>query len=146
MAKSNYISIRMKLQNLISRISIPLFKKQPFVTEYSEENTCVGVSFNKIPGFQAYNFIKKRLQQKCFLLNIAKFLKTVFLIEHLWWLLLSFTSTFRDFYREELLDILFPLTHPSKRLNIMPKADNRKSRSKREICLKLTIKTSRKIS
>ena len=36
--------------------------------------------------FQAYKFIKKRLQHRCFPVNIAKFLRTAFFIEHLWWL------------------------------------------------------------
>ena len=31
--------------------------------------------FNKIAGLQACNFIKKRLQYKCFCMNIAKFLR-----------------------------------------------------------------------
>ena len=35
---------------------------------------------------KACNFIKKRLQHKCFPVNIVKFLRT-FLIEHLRWLL-----------------------------------------------------------
>ena len=34
------------------------------------------------------NFIKKRLQRRCFPVIIAKFLRTVFFIEYLWWLLL----------------------------------------------------------
>ena len=33
--------------------------------------------------------MKKRLQHRCFSLNIAKFLRKAFLIEHLWWLLLD---------------------------------------------------------
>ena len=33
-------------------------------------------SFNKVPGFQAYNFIKKILQSRCFLVKFAKFLRT----------------------------------------------------------------------
>ena len=34
------------------------------------------------------NFIKKRLKNRCFSANIAKFLRTAFFIEHpLWWLL-----------------------------------------------------------
>ena len=33
-------------------------------------------------------FLKKRLWHRCFLLNFAKFLRTPFLKEHLWWLLL----------------------------------------------------------
>ena len=44
--------------------------------------------FNNIVGLKACNFIKKRLQHRCFPLNIAKFLKTAFFIEHLYWLLL----------------------------------------------------------
>ena len=38
---------------------------------------------------QARNFIKKRLQHRYFLVNIVKFLRTAFLIEQLWWLLLK---------------------------------------------------------
>ena len=32
--------------------------------------------FNKVAGLQATNFIKKRLQHKCFPVNTAKFLRT----------------------------------------------------------------------
>ena len=44
--------------------------------------------FNKVAGLKAYNFIKKRLQRKCFPVNIAKFLPG-FSIEHLQSLLLA---------------------------------------------------------
>ena len=44
---------------------------------------------NKVVGFKAGNFIKKRLQHRCFPVNIAKVLRTTFLIEHLRWLFLS---------------------------------------------------------
>ena len=50
---------------------------------------CVGFSYNKIAGLQACNSIKKRLQQSCFFVNIDKFFRTTFSIEHLWWLLLK---------------------------------------------------------
>ena len=45
--------------------------------------------FNKFGGLKAcnFNFIKKRLQYRCIPVNIAKFLRTAFFIEHLWWLL-----------------------------------------------------------
>ena len=36
--------------------------------------------------------IKKRLQHRCFSVNIAKFLRTLFFIEHLWWPLLYFKA------------------------------------------------------
>ena len=49
--------------------------------------------FSKIAGLTAFNFTspssQKRLQHKCFPENIAKFLRTAFFIQHLWWLLLS---------------------------------------------------------
>ena len=38
--------------------------------------------FHKIAGLKICNFIKKRLQHRCFLVNIAKLLRTAF-IEHL---------------------------------------------------------------
>ena len=37
---------------------------------------------------EACNFNKKILWHRCFSVNIVKFLKTPFCIEHLWWLLL----------------------------------------------------------
>ena len=45
--------------------------------------------FNKVTCFQACNFIKKNLQYRCFPVNITKFLRTVFFIENLRWLLLN---------------------------------------------------------
>ena len=43
--------------------------------------------FDKVAGFEACNSIKKRLQQRCFLVKFVKFLSTPFFKEH-WWLLL----------------------------------------------------------
>ena len=66
---------------------------------------------NTVTGMKACNFVKKRLQHRCFLVNIAKFwrtpilkkicerllhlrkfLKTAFPIEHLWWMYLKFSE------------------------------------------------------
>ena len=47
----------------------------------------------KLPDLKAFNFIKKRLQHRCFPVNYAKSLTPVFLIEHLWWLLLKWTDS-----------------------------------------------------
>ena len=44
---------------------------------------------NKATDLKTGNFIKKRLQHRCCTVNIAKFLRTAFFIEHLWWLLLT---------------------------------------------------------
>ena len=42
----------------------------------------------KVGDLKAFNIFKKKLQHRCFPVNIAKFLKTAFFIEHLRWLLL----------------------------------------------------------
>ena len=39
---------------------------------------------------QPVTLLKKRLWHRCFPVNCAKFLRTRFLTEHLWWLLLYF--------------------------------------------------------
>ena len=54
----------------------------------SQENICARVSFLIKLQPKACNVIKKRLQHRYFHVNVAKFLRTAFLIEHLWWLLL----------------------------------------------------------
>ena len=47
--------------------------KKAFLKNFAvfTRNTSVGASCNRV----AYNFIKKRLQHKCFLMNITKFLR-----------------------------------------------------------------------
>ena len=58
------------------------------ISQNSQENTCAIVSFaGKLQKLQLY--LKKRLWHRCFPVNFAKFLRTPFLTEHLWWLLLS---------------------------------------------------------
>ena len=56
------------------------YKKKMFfgISQYSQKDKCVGVSFNKIAVLKACNFIKKKLQHRCFPVNIAKFLRTAF--------------------------------------------------------------------
>ena len=66
-------------------------------------NTCVEVSFEQ----SCSNFIKKRLQHRCFPVNIAKFLRTAFFIEHIQWLppkLLKFSLKFIFFSGPPLND------------------------------------------
>ena len=59
-------------------------------SQYSQENTCTGVFSNEVASLKDCNYIKERLQHGCFPVNIAKFLRTAFLTEHLRWLLLYF--------------------------------------------------------
>ena len=50
---------------------------------------CLSLSWSlKVHGLKAYNFIKERLQHRCFPMNNAKFLRTPFFTEQLRWLLL----------------------------------------------------------
>ena len=98
-----------KLQNLISRKSGSPFQKQPFADvlqcrcsekwrNIRRKTPALESLFNKVPVLQACNFIKMKLQQRCFPANIAKFLRTAFFIEHFRYLLLPFMTTFRNYY------------------------------------------------
>ena len=49
------------------------------ITQYLQENVCVGSFFNRVIGLQAWNYIKRRLLHRFFLRNMQKFLKTPFL-------------------------------------------------------------------
>ena len=55
------------------------------ISPNSHKKTCAGVSF--LIRF-IITLLKKWLWYKCIPLNLAKFLRTHFLTEHLWWLLL----------------------------------------------------------
>ena len=46
------------------------------ILQYSQEKNCVGATFNKVTGLQAYEFIRKILLDRCFLMKIGKFLRT----------------------------------------------------------------------
>ena len=76
--RSSYLQIFLK-KGVLKIFAI--FTEKPFVK----------ASFNTVAGLQAYacNSIKKRIQIRRFLVNIAKFLRTAFSIEQLWWLLLQ---------------------------------------------------------
>ena len=43
--------------------------------------------FKKVVGPQVWNFIKNRLQRRCFPIKFAKFFGALFITEHLQWLL-----------------------------------------------------------
>ena len=58
------------------------------ISQNSQENIFARVSFLIKLKASADNFIKKRLWHRCFPVNFTKFLRTLFLTEHLRWLLL----------------------------------------------------------
>ena len=54
------------------------------IPQNSQEKTCARVCQSLRP----VTLLKKRLRHRCFPLHFAKFLRTSFLTEHLWWFLL----------------------------------------------------------
>ena len=55
------------------------------------KHLCKSLFFNKVAGLRPATLLKKGLWHRCFPVNFAKFLRTPFYIEHLWWLLLDGT-------------------------------------------------------
>ena len=69
-------------------VRIMFFKTGVFKNFAILTGNCVGVSFLIKLQAQDCNFIKKRLQLRCFLVNIPKYLRIAFFIKHLRWMLL----------------------------------------------------------
>ena len=69
----------MRKKKQIEAVARRCSSKQMFlqILQYSLEQPWLEVSF------------RRPFQHRCFSVNIAKFLKTTFFIEHFWWLLLS---------------------------------------------------------
>ena len=57
--------------------------------QFTEKHQYQILFFNKVAGLRPSTLLKKRLWHMCFPVNFAKFLRTLFFIEHLWWLLLN---------------------------------------------------------
>ena len=53
------------------------------------KHLCQSLFFNKVAGLRPATLLKKRLWHRCFPVNFAKFLRTSFPTEHLWWLFQS---------------------------------------------------------
>ena len=53
------------------------------ISQYSQENTSVGVSFNNVVGCQACNFIEKRSPTKLFSCKCCEIFKNTHFEEHL---------------------------------------------------------------
>ena len=64
--------------------------------KFAGKHLCKSPFFNKVAGLRPKTciFIKKRPWHRYFHVNFAKFLRTPFLIEHLWWLLLFSNISF----------------------------------------------------
>ena len=53
------------------------------------KHLCQGLFFDKVAGLRPATLLKKKLWHRCLPVNFVKFLRTPFLIEHLWWLILK---------------------------------------------------------
>ena len=58
-------------------------------TKFTGKHLCQSLFFNKVAGLRPATLLKKKLWHRCFPVNFVKFLRTPFIIEHLWWLLLE---------------------------------------------------------
>ena len=129
-----------KLQNFISKMSLPPFQKQQMFFKvgvlksyaiFTGKHLRWSLFLIKFQSFRSATLLKRDSNKGVFLWTFKKFLRTAFFIEHVRRLLLPVTSTFRNYYWEELLVIFLTLSHPSKWLNTCFKGDNRKCRSSR---------------
>ena len=82
---------------LVYECALKQLQKQSFVDVLQNRSSCKFRTFHrKTPVLEffliklqvkACNFIKRRLQHRCFPAKFSKFLRTPFFTEHLWWLL-----------------------------------------------------------
>ena len=54
--------------------------------KFPGEHLCQSLFFKKVVGLSLATLSKTRLWHRCFPVSSAKFLRTPFFIEHLWWL------------------------------------------------------------
>ena len=57
--------------------------------KFTEKHLCQSLFFNIIAGLRPATLLKNWLWHRCFPVNLSKFLRTPFFIEHLRWLLLQ---------------------------------------------------------
>ena len=69
---------RSSSSQMFFKIDVQKFRKFHRKTPVLEESL-----FNKVAGLKDCNFIKKRLQHRCFPVKFANFLRTPFFTEHL---------------------------------------------------------------
>ena len=81
--------LKATVQKQSSKQLLPKVSSEVFFKIYVPENTVLKSLSDIMTGLKAGNFIKKRLQHKCFPVSIAKFLRTAFFTKQLRWLFLS---------------------------------------------------------
>ena len=87
-----------------------VFCKKGAFENFVGKHLCWSLFFNKVAGLRPEyikNMLKKRLQHRCFPLNLVKFLKNSFFKEHLSWLLLCKRFIFVNFFVKKKVFNLF---------------------------------------
>ena len=90
MSFSDWQGMEKKIQFRSSRLEV--FCKKDVLKNFAKfigKYLCQSFFFNKVVGLRSATLLKKRLWHRCFPVNFAKFLRTPFFAEHIWWLLLS---------------------------------------------------------
>ena len=110
-----------KLSNLFRGSRHPeVFSKKDVLKTFAKftgKHLCQSLFFNKVATATA-TLLKKRLWHRCFSVNFVKFLRTLFLTEHLRWLLLRIGKKrvkhfYITFLRVLFLDIFLFLSYTS---------------------------------
>ena len=81
-------SFFIKLTKIWQLIGPEVFCKKSVVKDFAKftkKHLCQSLLFNKVAGLRP--LLKKRLWNMRFSVNFAKFYRTLFFIEHLWWFL-----------------------------------------------------------
>ena len=93
-----YSNLLEKSENKINRSSRPeVFCKKGVLRNFAKftgKHLCNSLFFNKVAGLRPATLLRNRPWHKYFSVNLAKFLRTPFLTEHLPWLLFSETQIF----------------------------------------------------
>ena len=64
------------------------------LTKFTRKHLCQSLFFNKVTGLRSATLLKSRLWHRSFPVNLVKFLRIPFYLEHLWWLLLAIVQRF----------------------------------------------------
>ena len=77
------------------------------LAKFTGKHLCHSLFFNKFAGLRPTTLLKKRLWHRRFPLKFAKFLRSPFFTEHLWWLLLVFLEHLAFSQIHDLLDQIY---------------------------------------
>ena len=97
---STYTSLAVSFPRIVNKITCEdteveahkYFSRKSF-ENFTGKTPVLESLFKKVAGPQACDFIKKRLQHRCFPVNVREFFKAPFLIEHLRWPLFKISKS-----------------------------------------------------